>query len=225
MATIVFEESLEIPDGIRTLSDFRRWTYCDNFPERGRIDYINGRIEIDMSPEDLFCHGTVKMEIGSVLHQLVKQQDVGNVFSDRTRIASLPGNLSAEPDLVCISHQSIESGRVKLIPKASRKKGRYIEVQGPPELIVEIVSDSSVAKDTRRLPPAYFAAGVMEFWLVDAREDELVFQIHRRGDKAFVPRRPDREGFQRSSVIGRRFRLDRHRDPRGHWQYDLLHAE
>ena len=28
MATIVFEESLEIPDGIRTLADFRRWTYC-----------------------------------------------------------------------------------------------------------------------------------------------------------------------------------------------------
>jgi Uma2 family endonuclease len=225
MAAVVFEESLEIPDGIRSLADFRRWTYDDDFPERGRIDYINGRIEIDMSPEDLFCHGTVKMEIGSVLHQLIKQQNVGNVFSDRTRIASLPGNLSAEPDLVCISHGSIESGRVKLIPKASRKKGRYIEIQGPPELIVEIVSDSSVAKDTKRLPPAYFAAGVPEFWLVDARDDDLVFRIYRRGDEGFVPRRPDREGYVRSSVLGQRFRLERHRDKLGHWQYDLLHAE
>jgi hypothetical protein len=96
MATIVLDEGLEIPDGIRTLADFRRWTYSDDFPERGRIDYINGRIEIDMSPEDLFCHGTAKMEIGSVLHQLVKQQDMGNVFSDRTRIASLPGSFSAD---------------------------------------------------------------------------------------------------------------------------------
>jgi Uma2 family endonuclease len=225
MAAVVFEESLEIPDGIRTLADFRRWTYSHEFPERGRIDFIDGRIEIDMSPEDLFCHGTVKMEIGSVLHQLVKQQNVGNAFSDRTRIASLPGNLSAEPDLVFISHRSIDSGRVKLVSKASQKKGRYIEIQGPPELIIEIVSDSSVAKDTRRLPSAYFAAGVPEFWLVDAREEELLFRIHRRGDKAFVARRPDREGYQRSSVLGRRFRLDRHRDSRGNWQYDLLHAE
>jgi Uma2 family endonuclease len=224
MATIVFEESLEIPDGIGTLAGFRRWTRSEDFPDRGRIDYINGRIEIDMSPEDLFCHGTVKMEIGSVLHQLFKQRDAGNVFSDRTRIASLPGKLSAEPDLVCISREAIKSGRVQLIPKKSRKKGRYVEVLGPPELIVEIVNDSSVAKDTQRLPPAYFAAGVPEFWLVDAREDELIFQIHRRGDKAFVPRWSGREGYQRS-VLGRRFRLDRRRDDLGHWQYDLLHAE
>jgi Uma2 family endonuclease len=225
MATILLEEGLEIPDGIRTLADFRRWTHSDDFPERGRIDYVNGRIEVDMAPEDLYCHGTVKMEIGSVLHQLVKQQNAGNAFSDRTRIASLPGNLSAEPDLVFISHQSIDSGRVKLVPKTSRKKGRYIEVLGPPELIVEIVSDSSVAKDTRRLPSAYFAAGVPEFWMVDARDEELVFRIHRRGESAFAPRRPDREGYQRSIVLGRRFRLDRHRDSRGNWQYDLLHAE
>ncbi len=107
VATIILDEGLEIPDGICSLADFRHWTYSDDFPERGRIDYINGRIEIDMSPEDLFCHGTVKMEIGSVSHQLVKQRDAGNVFSDRTRIASLPGNLSAEPDLVCISRDAL----------------------------------------------------------------------------------------------------------------------
>jgi Uma2 family endonuclease len=225
MATIVLEEGIEIPDGIRTLADFRRWTHSDEFPERGRIDFIHGRIEVDMSPEDLFCHGTAKMEIGSVLHQLVKQQSLGNAFSDRTRIASLPGSFSAEPDLVFISHRSIDSGRVKLVPKSSRKKGRYIEVLGPPELIVEIVSDSSVAKDTRRLPAAYFAAGVPEFWLVDARDEQLIFRIHRRGEGGFLPRRPDREGYQRSGVLGRRFRLVRHRDARGNWQYDLLHAE
>ena len=225
MATIVFAEGLEIPDGIRTLEDFRHWTYSDDFPERGRIDYINGRIEVDMSPEDLFCHGTVKMEIGSVLHQLIKQRDTGNVFSDFTRIASRPGNFSAEPDLVVISREAIKSGRVVLTPKASRKKGRYVEIQGPPELIVEIVGDSSVTKDTRRLPPAYFAAGVSEFWVVDAREDELIFRIHRRGETAFVPRRADRDGYQRSSVLDRGFRLDRRRDELGHWQYDLLHAE
>ena len=178
-----------------------------------------------MSPEDLFCHGTAKMEMGSVLHQLVKQQDMGDAFSDRTRIASLPGSFSEEPDLVFISHRSIDSGRVQLVPKKSREKGRYIEVLGPPELIVEIISDSSDAKDTRRLPPAYYAAGVPEFWLVDAREEDLVFRIHRRGESAFVPRRPDREGYQRSSVLGRRSRFDRHRDRRGNWQYDLLHAE
>ena len=36
--------------------------------------------------------------------------------------------------------------------------------------MAEIVGDASVGKDRRRLPPAYFAAGVMEFWLSDARD-------------------------------------------------------
>ncbi len=37
--------------------------------------------------------------------------------------------------------------------------GRYVELEGAPDLVVEIVSDSSVAKDTQRLPPRYAAAG------------------------------------------------------------------
>ena len=45
--------------------------------------------------------------------------------------------------------------------------------------MIEIVSDSSVAKDTRRLPAAYHKAGVGEFWLVDARGPETSFTIHR----------------------------------------------
>ncbi len=62
----------------------------------------------------------------------------------------------------------------------------YIEIEGPPDLIVEIVSKSSEKKDTLRLPAAYFAAGVPEFWLVDARHKPLYFQIHHRGDDLYV---------------------------------------
>ena len=223
MATVVFEESLEVPDGIRTLADFRRWTYSDEFPERGRIDYIKGRIQIDMSPEALYSHGKLKVAITSLLYQLTKES--GDLFSDGTRIASVAGDVSAEPDAVYVSHEAICAARVRLVPKAAGEIDDFVEIEGPPDLIVEIVSDSSVTKDTKRLPPAYFAAGVREFWLVDARRGKLLFRIHRRGEKAFVPRRSDREGYQRSTVLGRRFRLDRRRDSLNHWRFDLLHAE
>jgi Uma2 family endonuclease len=141
------------------------------------------------------------------------------------RISSISGDVSAEPDLIFVADDAIESGRVKLIPKATQEEEDFIEIEGPPDLVVEVVSDSSVAKDTKRLPKAYFDASVPEYWLVDARRENLVFRIHRRGPAGFVARRPDREGYQRSDVLGRRFRLDRHRDSRGHWKYDLLHAE
>jgi Uma2 family endonuclease len=100
-------------------------------------------------------------------------------------------------------------------------EGRYVEVEGPPDLIVEIVSDTSVDKDTRRLPDAYFRAGVTEYWLADARSGELFFRIHHRGATAFEPAPVDEDGYQHSQVFDRAFRLDGTRDDRGHWTFDL----
>jgi Uma2 family endonuclease len=219
--TVIIEEQVEIPMDLRSLADFRRWATSDGFPERGRIDYVVGRIEVDMSPEDFFCHGTLKTEIVGNLYDLVVGGHLGYLMIDSTRISSVEGDFSVEPDIVFISHEALAEGRVRLIPGASARPGRYIEVEGAPDLIVEIVSDSSVAKDTRRLPAAYFKAGVREFWLADARREPLVFRIHRRGRSAFKAVAPDAEGFQRSSLFGRAFRLDGKRDAEGRWKFDL----
>jgi hypothetical protein len=78
-----------------------------------------------------------------------------------------------------------------------------------------------VAKDTRRLPEAYFQAGVAEFWLADARKDPVVFRIHRPGQAGYQPVEPDADGFQASAVFACSFRLDSRRDPKGHWAFDL----
>jgi len=219
--TLVLEDEVEIPLSLRSLADFRQWALSDSFPERGRIDYIAGRIEVDMAPEEFFCHGTLKTEIVGVLHRLVKGRDLGHLVTDRTRISSPEADLSVEPDILFISHEALEAGRVRLVPKATGEPGRYVELEGAADLIVEIVSDSSVLKDTRRLPEAYFRAGVREFWLIDARKEPLVFRIHQRGEAGYVPTEPDSEGFQHSLVFGTRFRLDGRRDARANWTFDL----
>jgi Uma2 family endonuclease len=206
---------------LRSLADFRHWATSDEFPECGRIDYINGRIEVDMAPEDLFCHGTLKGDIYVVLHSRVKRHKMGHLFIDRARVSSPKAHLSAEPDIVLVSYEAIADGRVRLVRKAGGKPGRYIEVEGGPDLVVEVISDSSVAKDTRRLPAAYFKAGVREFWLADARLERLVFRIHHRGRSGFKAVAPDAESFQRSSVLGCSFRLDGQRDANGIWTFDL----
>ena len=219
--SVVFEEQVEVPLTLRSLADFRRWAQSAEFPQAGRIDYVAGRIEVDMSPEDLFCHGTLKGEIHGVLHRRVKRGQLGHLFIDRARVSCPEMALSVEPDLVFVSHDAIDAGRVRLVPNAAHEPGRYMELEGPPDLIVEIVSDGSVAKDTRRLPEAYFQAGVREFWLGDARKEPVVFRIHRPGRAGYEEVELDADGFQSSEVFGCAFRLDSRRDEQGHWLFDL----
>jgi Uma2 family endonuclease len=220
MATVVFQEQLEIP-AIDDLTDFRAWALSEEFPDRGRIDYVAGRIEVDMSPEDLFTHGTLKAQVASKIEQRVVELDLGYTFVGETRVSSGQGNFSAEPDVVVISYEALEQGRVTLVPKSTGEQGRYVEIDGAADLIVEIVSDSSIVKDTKRLPAAYYRGGVREYWLIDARSEQLIFQIHRRGPNSFEAAPADDQGFMRTDGLNCLARLDRQRNRRGHWVYRL----
>jgi len=219
--TIRIEDQIEIPLSLRSLADFRRWVGSDAFPEQGRVDYLSGCIEVDMSPEDLHTHGKLKTELVAVLWQRIKQRQLGELYTDSTRVCCPDADLSVEPDLVFVSDSSLDSGRVRLVPKAGGGPDRYVELEGPPDLIVEIVSDASARKDTERLPAAYFQAGVGEFWLVDARGDELLFRIHRHGGASYEPAVTDADGYQCSPALACSFRLDRARNPRGRLTFDL----
>ena len=218
---VLLEDQIEVPMDIRSLADFRGWARSDAFPRSGRIDYLQGRIEVDMSPEDLFTHGTPKGEIYAGLLPLTKSSTPGFLFIDSTAVTNADANLSAEPDVVFVSKEAVVAGRVRMVPKTGGGPDRFIEVEGSPDLIVEVVSDHSVAKDFHRLPPIYFQAGVREMWIVDARRDPLQFTIHRRGVAAFEPVAADAEGFAESLVFNRRFALLRSRDELGFWTYDL----
>ncbi len=220
MSTLLLEHGVEIP-AIGGLSDFRHWALSETFPQRGRIDYIAGRIEVDMSPEDVFTHGTLKTEIAARIKDRVDELDLGHTLTAETRVSSIAANLSVEPDVVVLSHQAVDDGRVTFVPKAGGAPDRFVEVAGAPDLIVEIVSDSSEKKDTGRLPAAYFTAGVREFWLVDARGTDLQFQVLVRGHDGFESSAIDPDGWRRSGVLHAAVLLERHRHARGHWTYRL----
>jgi len=221
---VVLEEDVRIPLGVRALEEFRRWSHGEQFPERGRIDYLQGDIEVDMSPEDLDTHGTVKIAIASRLHALVAEQDRGYVYVDRARVVSPAAKLSVEPDVVVVLWQSLDAGRIRKVPSSPPRPGRYVELEGAPDLVVEVVSNSSVGKDRKRLPALYARAGVQELWLIDARGDTPAFEI--RGLKAggyeqIAADGPPPEGWTSSPVLGCRFRLQRRMVREGHFVYSL----
>jgi len=219
-SSVIFEERAEIPY-FPSLAEFRAWALSDGFPERGRIDYIGGWIEVDLSPENVFFHGSVKTEVVRVLGNIVQSAGDGYLFSDQMRVSCPAAELSAEPDIVYLSDDALDSGRIRLVPSAGGEPDSYVELEGAPDLVVEIVSDSSVAKDTRRLPNAYWRAGIAEYWLVDVRGERMFFQVYARGTDGYEPVSTDAENFQRSAVFDRRFRLDRRRNARDRWVFDL----
>lgn len=223
MASILLaEEQVEIPLEIGTLAEFRRWALSPEFPEKGRIDFIDGTIEVDMSPENLFFHGTIKVEFTSEILSRVRELQLGHVLCDCSRVSNIRANLSVEPDVLVISQESIDRGRVKLMPAVSGEADSFVEIEGSPDLVVEIVSDGSEHKDKKRLKAAYFRAGVREYWLVDVRGDLLVLQIHRRGRDRFEPLPVDEEGYQRTEVLQCRYKLERRRGLGGFWQFALV---
>ena len=217
---IVIEGQLEIPP-IRNLAEFREWACSDDFPETGRIDYIDGRIEVDTVTEEALAHGSPKSELARVILNRVRTLRLGQAYLDAMRVSCLATDLSVEPDIVVVAHESISSGKVRMMPVKSGAPRRYIELEGPPDLVVEVLSDSSMAKDSLRLFQKYYEAGVLEYWLVDARGDDLLYQVYRRGKSGYVRTSRDRQGFQKSLVLHARYRFEREDDRNDTWFYTL----
>ena len=95
-----------------------------------------------------------------------------------------------------------------------------IELEGTPDWIMEIVSPSSVTKDKKKLRRRYHKAGIAEYWLIDARGEEVDFQILIRGETDYEP--AERVGnWQVSPVFGKKFRLRRILDELGEVDFRL----
>jgi Uma2 family endonuclease len=219
VSVITDRYNLDIPASAFSIAGFRAWATADDFPERVRVTFINGEIILDMSNEELETHNTVRAEFTRVLATMNHEHDQGEFYTAGVLVSNEAAEVSNNPDAVFLTWQTLEGGRATLVPREGMAE-QYIEVEGTPDWVLEVVSDSSVQKDTRRLREAYHRAGIPEYWLVDARGEEIAFQVlqSRRSGYAAAP---SRDGWQRSRVFARSFRLERTRGRGGFWRYTL----
>ncbi len=167
-------DRVRLPSWVRDLESFRRWSDDDDFPETGQVSFLKGEVWIDMSKEQLFEHNDVKTEFASVLRQVVKAGGTGRYLGDGAFLSNVEANISNQPDGCFVSAASIRTGRVRIVE--GRARG-HVELEGAPDMVLEVVSDSSVEKDTVVLREAYAEAGIPEYWLVDVRGDVLHFHL------------------------------------------------
>jgi Uma2 family endonuclease len=217
MVTFVIEsDQVSVPGWVTDRESFRRWADGEDFPETGRICCLGGEVWVDMSKEQISSHVLVKTEIAAVLTGLVKSSLGGLFLGDGAFLSNVDVDFAVIPDALFVSAAALED-RVRLL---EGKDGGYTELEGSPDMVLEVVSRSSLHKDTQVLRRAYWEAGIREYWLVDAQPDPLVFDILRHTPKGYRVT-PKKDGWLKSVVFGKSFRLTCETNHLGHPEYTL----
>jgi Uma2 family endonuclease len=218
MTTVhVYSDSVHVPAWVTDLESFRRWMHSDESPENVTVFYLRGDVWVDMSKEQLFSHVSVKGEFTRVLANLTKELRLGRIFPDGLLLTNEDADVSGNPDATFISNATFRDERVRLIEGAEEG---FVELEGSPDMVLEVVSDSSVEKDTEVLRELYWKAGIREYWLVDARGERVDFQILRHTSRGFSSVRKS-GGWLKSNVFGKSFRLTRAIDDVGQPDFTL----
>lgn len=207
---------IEVPAQAHTYAGFLDWVMSDTFPEKVRVCFSRGQVGIDMSEESVDTHAEVKIGIYRTLLPLTADDDFGRIYADGMLFCNEACEVSANPDGIGMRWSTIESGRASFIVRGGIRRA----VQGTPDWILEILSTSSVKKDLVTHREDYHRAGIPEYWLVDARGEELIFQILCWTQDGYEEA-PTRGGWVESKVFGHRFRLTRTQDRLGLWLFTL----
>ncbi len=128
------------------------------FPDDGkRHELIDG--EHYVTPAPLTKHQRVSVNLVSAIHHHCHQTKQGQVFSAPTDVIFTETDV-VQPDVVFLAKD-----RDHLITREN--------IQGAPDLIVEILSNSTRRRDERLKRNLYEQHGVKEYWIVDPELDSV----------------------------------------------------
>ena len=168
------------PPAAATLSP---WEQFDALPDDTKAELIDGELIYTMPVNER--HNAVQLFIQTVLSLYVVKQGLGRVFADQFEM---------------------RLGTQRFVPDASFVRTEHLDrvlptrIAGPADLVVEVLSPDSVARDRGIKLRDYATAGVQEYWLLDP-EAEQIEVYDRQPDGAFAPLLPDRTGAIASQVL------------------------
>ena len=156
-----------------TQSVARSWTYEEfaQLPDDGnRYEVIGGELYVTPAPQS--PHQEVVARFIELLRPFVRQHGLGRVLPGPIDVLFGPRDY-LEPDLVFVRQE-----------RRSAVKKRGVEVA--PDLVIEILSDSTSRRDRGIKRERYAWFGVPEYWVIDA--DARQIEVYRLGEDALRPR-------------------------------------
>ena len=144
-------------------------TYQDylNTPDDERYELIDG--ELIMSPSLRKAHQQTHAKLGTRLYTFVERHNLGEVYFAPFDVA-LSDTDVVQPDLLFVSRD-----RLYIITEDN--------IQGAPDLAIEILSPSTSARDKGYKRDLYAKHGVKEYWQVDTDAKLItVLSLNAYGD-------------------------------------------
>ena len=152
---------------VATTQPVVKFTYEDYLttPEDERYELLDG--DLMMVPAPNLKHQKVSAQLYIHLRRFIDERALGTLLYAPCDVYLSDTNV-VQPDLLFVSRQ-----REHLLSDGQK-------VQGAPDLVIEILSPSSVETDRGAKRDLYGAHGVMEYWLVDPIAETI--SIHRQRD-------------------------------------------
>ncbi len=190
-----------LKDSMKQITDFQQldltksYTYADylTWKFQDRVELILGKI-FKMSPAPSSQHQYVVSVIHGTFFNFLKGKSC-RVFPSPFDVIlpiSATANTVVQPDVtvVCDSSKVTERG-----------------CEGAPDLVVEVISKSSVTRDLHEKYSIYEQVGVREYWVVYPTEKTLiVFHLNDMGK--YQPTKPLTQGDVVQSKVLKGFSLD-----------------
>lgn len=146
-----------------------RLTYADYLEtsDDERYELLNG--ELVMAPAPLTGHQMISIALASRLYIFVEERGLGKVVAAPTDVVLSEATV-LQPDLLYVS-----TGRSHIISREN--------VQGAPDLVVEILSPATAERDRTIKLDLYVQHGVKEYWIVDPDAGTIMVLV--RGENGF----------------------------------------
>ncbi|MDX1972344.1 MAG: Uma2 family endonuclease [Candidatus Sumerlaeia bacterium] len=158
---------------VKTVDVNRRYTYADylTWPEGERWELIDG-VPYAMSPAPSVEHQTIQGNLLREFFSYFRKESPCKVFASPIDVRLFPELDEDETDVVVQPDVIVVCDPTKLGKKA---------ILGAPDLVVEILSPSSVENDTLRKKALYERAGVKQYWIVNPEARHLSVLLLKNG--------------------------------------------